>query len=383
MADEPSGSWRLRDDTIYLNHGSFGPPPEAVRAERLAWLGRLDRQPMDFFVRQLAPAWDEARRRLAEFVGAAAENLVFVPNATAAMNVVAASFPLSSGDEVLLTDHEYGAVRRIWERACARSKAKIATAALPLPIESVEQVIDALFSAATPRTRLLVVSHITSPTAVILPIEDIRREAERREIAVCVDGPHAVAQIELRLDALDCDYYTASCHKWLSAPFGSGFLYVHPRRQTHVEPPILSWGVPPPRRPAAWWEEFFWCGTGDPTPYLSVPAAIEFLKNVGCEAFRAQTHELARYARRRLSELTGLAPPAPDCRQWCGSMTLAPLPPGGRQSLQTALWEKHGIEVPIIEWSGRRFIRVSCHLYNDTSHIDRLVEALAELLRSE
>jgi isopenicillin-N epimerase len=373
--------WRLRSDTIYLNHGSFGPPPEPVRQARNQWQERLDRQPMDYFVRQLEPAWHECRRGLAEFVGTAAENLAFMVNATAAMNVIAASFPLAAGDEVLLTDHEYGAVRRIWDRACRRSGAGVIIAELPIPLESHEQVVSAIFAAATPRTRVLVFSHITSPTAISLPVKEIAAEARRRGIAVCIDGPHAVAQLDLRLDELDCDYYAASCHKWLSAPFGSGFLYVHPRRQSQVEAVNLSWGVPPPREPAAWWEEFYWSGTADPSAFLAIPAAIDVLAEVGLDSFRATTHDLAAYARGRLVELTGLPPLVPDSQQWYASMAHAPLPPGDRQSLQQRLWEQHGIEVPIISWNGGRYIRVSCHLYNDARQIDRLIDALSRLLR--
>jgi isopenicillin-N epimerase len=386
--------WRLREDTTYFNHGSFGPPPEPVRQARAAWQARLDQQPMDFLVRQLEPAWHDARRRLAVLVGTSPEHLVFATNATAAMNVVAASFSLAPGDEVLLNDHEYGAVRRIWERACRRAGAEGKVISLPQPIEATEQVVEAIFAGASQRTRLVVVSHITSPTAIILPVNAICREARRRGIAVCIDGPHAIAQVDVRLDELDCDYYCASCHKWLSAPFGSGFLYVHPRRQAGLSPPMLSWGVPPPREPSAWWEEFYWSGTSDPSAYLSIPAAIEFLEQVGLEAFRARTHDLAQYARKTLIAMlasigTGDAATraadclVPDRPQWYGSMAHVPLPPGDHQSLQRALWERHGIEVPIISWSGRRFIRVSCHLYNNRRQIDRLVAALAELLRSE
>jgi isopenicillin-N epimerase len=375
-----ANSWRLREDTTYLNHGSFGPPPEPVREARLQWQELLDRQPMDFFVRRLEPAWHESRRRLAEFVGTAAESLIFVPNATAGMNVAAASFPLAVGDEVLLTDHEYGAVRRICDRACRRAGASLVTAKLPKPIQSCDEVVASIFTAATARTRVLVVSHITSPTAITLPVMEIAAEARRRGIAVCIDGPHALAQLDLRLDELDCDYYAASCHKWLSAPFGSGFLYVHPRRQPQVQAVNLSWGLPPPREPSAWWEEFYWSGTFDPSPYLAIPAAIDFLEQVGLESFRSSTHDLARYARERLVELTGLAPLTPDNPRWYGSMAHVPLPAGDHQSLQKALWEQHGIEVPIISWGGARFIRVSCHLYNNTRQIDHLAMALSQLL---
>lgn len=373
--------WRLREDTLYLNHGSFGPPPEPVRQTRAAWQEQLDRQPMDFFVRRLEPAWHEARRRLATFVGAAPDRLIFVPNATAAMNVAAASCALAPGDEVLLTDHEYGAVRRIWERSCRRAGAEIKTAVLPMPVESEEPLVEAIFSAVTAKTRLLVVSHITSPTAITLPVAEICRRARGREIAVCIDGPHALAQLDVRLDELDCDYYTASCHKWLSAPFGSGFLYVHPRRQAQAAPTIVSWGVLPPRQPTAWWEEFYWSGTADPSPYLAIPAAIDFLEEVGQEAFRARTHFLAQTARRRLVALTGAMPLTPDSPQWYGSMAHVPLPPGDHTLLQRTLWERFGIEVPIVTWNDRKFIRVSCHLYNNLADIDRLIDALANLLK--
>jgi isopenicillin-N epimerase len=375
--------WRLREGTVYLNHGSFGPPPEPVRAARHQWQRRLDEQPMDFFVREFEPAWHEARRRLAAFVGTNDDDLIFVENATAGMNIIAESFSrsLHIGDEVLLTDHEYGAVRRIWQRACGEAglgEPKIVK--LPLPIESVEQVVDCLMTAAGVRTRLIVVSHITSPTAVILPVQEICRAARERGIAVCIDGPHAPAQTDVNIDALDCDFYTASCHKWLSAPFGSGFLYVHPRHQSSVRPPLLSWGRLLPNRPQSWSDEFVWSGTRDSSPYFTIPAAIDFLESVGLEAFRARTHFLARYARQQLVELTGREPIVPDSETWYGSMAHVPLPPGDRQSLQDALWQRYGIEVPIVEWNDGRYIRVSCHLYNRRQEIDLLVRALTELL---
>ncbi|HEY3395104.1 MAG TPA: aminotransferase class V-fold PLP-dependent enzyme, partial [Lacipirellulaceae bacterium] len=188
--------WPIRADTTYLNHGSFGPTPRAVRACQLEWQQRMTSQPMDFFVRQFEPAWLESRKRLAAFAGTAADNLVFVENATAGMNVVAATMRLQPGDEVLLTDHEYGAVERIWRRACQTAgAAEPVIAQLPCQLESADQVVDAIFRSATERTRLLVVSHITSPTAIILPVQKICDEARRRGIAVCVDGPHAPAQV--------------------------------------------------------------------------------------------------------------------------------------------------------------------------------------------
>jgi isopenicillin-N epimerase len=286
---------------------------------------------------------------------------------------------------VLLTSHEYGAVQRIWKRACLRAGTPPPVVAeLPQQFESAEQVIEAIFSRVTANTRLLVVSHITSPTAVILPVETICRRARDAGIAVCIDGPHAVAQVPLDIGTLGCDFYAASCHKWLSATFGSGFLYVDEPRREGFEPAMLSWGRLLPARPASWDEEFLWSGTRDPSAYLSIPAAIDFLERVGLAQFRDATHELARYAGGRLCELLGSKPFVPDSRDWYGSMACAPLPAGrDYTTLQAQLWLQYGIEAPVVEFQGRWHIRVSCHLYNDRRQIDRLFEALVELMRAD
>lgn len=375
--------WDLRPGVTYLNHGSFGPPPRPVQAQRRHWQQQLDSQPMDFFVRQYEPALLAARQRLAEFVGADPHDLVFVENATAAMNVVANSLELKPDDQVLLTDHEYGAVRRIWERATLRAGVGSPVIAdLPDRIESADQLIDSLFAACTPRTRLLVVSHITSPTAITMPIRKIVEEARQRGVLVCVDGPHAPAQIPLDLAALGCDFYCASLHKWLSAPFGSGFLYVRREHQERMVPTQISWGRLLPERPESWSDEFMWSGTRDPSAMLAVPAAIDFLQTTGLDAFREHGYLLATQARNRLAAWTGLAPITPDDRCWYTCMGHAPLPPGDASGLQRALWERHAIEVPIVCWKDRYWLRVSCHWYNRAQDIDRLFDALASEIRT-
>jgi isopenicillin-N epimerase len=379
--------WDIQPGTIYLNHGSFGPPPKAVRAARQQWQNAMDDQPMDFFVRRLEPEWRAARDRLAAFVDAPASDLIFVDNATVGMNIVADCFPLVAGDEVLLTDHEYGAVHRIWQRACQGTGAQVRVAQLPLPFGSVDETVEAVFASVTERTRIIVISHITSPTAVILPVAEVCRRARQAGIAIAVDGPHAIAQLPLSIRQLDCDFYTASCHKWLSAPFGSGFLYVSPKYQAHVQPPVLSWGRLPPAAIESWSDEFVWSGTRSATAYLAVPAAIDFLEQVGLKAFRERTHWLAQYAHQRICELTQLEPIVPDDAAWYGSMAHVPLSATTTNEtcavanpLQHAIWQKFGIEVPVVDFRGRRYVRVSCHLYNDTSHIDRLVAALKQVL---
>lgn len=381
-------AWTLPDDVTYLNHGSFGPSPRVVQQERQAWSEQLERQPMDFFVRRMEVHLDAATEQLAKFVDADPANLAFMDNATAAMNVVAATVKLESGDEVLCTDHEYGAVMRIWRMACAKAGANLIVQRLPFPLADANEAVDTLLQGVTPRTKLIVVSHVTSPTAVILPVAAICRAAKSRGIPVCIDGPHAIAMVPLSLRTLGCDFYCASGHKWLCGPFGSGFLYVAPKWHSKIEPAVVSWGGSIAGRPTNWKDEFTWIGTRDPAPFLAIPAAIDFLQSYGVDRFRQETHELARYARENVANLTGIEPFIPDTNDWYGSMAAMPLTekhcealaPGQRDPLQDALWNRHKIEVPLPRWHGRRLIRVSCHLYNSRDDVDRLVDALRELL---
>jgi len=394
--------WALRHGVTYLNHGSFGPAPRVVIAAREKWSAALQSEPMDFLVRQLEGVLDASRERLARFLNTRSEHLAFVDNATVGMNVVARSLPLGPGDEVLANDHEYGAVQRIWRRRCQEVGAAFVVCKLPQPIESAEQIVAAIESSITPRTRLIVVSHVTSPTAVILPVRVLCARAKELGIPVCIDGPHAPAAVLIDLNGLGCDFYTASCHKWLSAPFGSGFLYVDPRWQAKLAPSIVSWGRSLSGRPGNWKDEFNWTGTRDPAPWLAIADAIEFFDRLespdieresdpcpprGLKLFREYSHSLAKYARDEIVTLTGKEPLIPDDREWYGSMIALPLPEsvtpvsdGQMNPLQQALWEKHQIEVPIVTWRGTCQIRVSCHLYNDRSDIDRLTAALRELL---
>lgn len=383
-----SDDWSLDETVTYLNHGSFGPSPRFVEQARQQWSRRLEAQPMNFYLRQLEPALDRAYEHLGEFIGAAPDRLLFVDNATFAMNIVARSFPLSAGDEVLLTDHEYGAVQRIWRAQCAEAGAAVVTQPLPWPLEDPQAVVDKFFEGANERTRLIVISHVTSPTAVILPVAAICREARRRGIATCIDGPHAIAMVPLEMDELDCDFYCASCHKWLSASFGSGFLYVAPRQQSQLKPPMISWGRSLGGRPAHWRDEFSWTGTRDPAPWLSVSSAIDFLDGVGLGTFRDYGRQLTDYAAGCLSRNGRLKPIVAPGSNWYASMLAFevdapewPLPQKNQTDLiQTSLWGDYRIEVPLTRHAGRRLLRVSCHLYNTLEQIDYLSDALNLIL---
>ncbi|MFO1004840.1 MAG: aminotransferase class V-fold PLP-dependent enzyme [Planctomycetaceae bacterium] len=384
---EFTSAWDLAPGLVYLNHGSFGPSPLPVRQARQHWSDVLERNPVEFFFRRQDALLEEAAIALGRFVGSRPDNLVFVPNATMAMNIVAQNTSLAAGDEVLLNGHEYGAVIRIWGSYCRRVGAKTVLARLPDAADATSSdYVDAIFSRVTPRTRLIVVSHVTSPTALILPVAEICQRARKLGIPVCVDGPHAVAMLPLELDKLGCDYYCASLHKWLSAPFGSGFLYVAPRRKSGLQPSIVSWGRSLSGRDFRWVDEFHWSGTLDPAANLAVPEAIRFLEQVGVERFRSQCHTLAQYAGWQLQQRFGAIPLA--SKENFGTMLTLALPqvariegrPGVPHPLQMRLAKEFQIEVPFVEWQDRMHIRVSCHLYNTPEHIDHLAESLAKLI---
>ena len=368
-----------------------------VQDVREGWSRRLNANPMDFFLRTFDGALNEAAGRLGEWIGADDRDLVFVDNATVAMNIVAESLPLGPDDEVLLNDHEYGAVFRIWRAACDRVGAKVVSPTLgrgeddeqPRRFEERGDIIGPILAAITPQTKLIVISHITSPTAITFPVEEVCRAARERGIPVCIDGPHAIAMLKLNLRKVDCDFYCASLHKWLSAPFGSGFLCVRRKWQAKLKPHLTSWGRSLGGCGPRWQDNLNWLGTRDPAPFLSVPAAIDFLERVGLEAFRQQSHNLARYARQRLEPILGQNATIPDSLDWHGSMIAIPLPvdsskktkPNAIHPLQQALWDRHRIEVLITECHGHRYLRVSCHLYNTAAEIDTLCMAVkSELL---
>jgi isopenicillin-N epimerase len=363
--------------TIYLNHGSFGIPACKTRYAQRAWSYQHHENPMDFFLYQAEPLFADARAKLAMFLGAAPENLALVDNATYAMSIVAASFPLNADDEVLITDHEYVPVTRMWQARCDQVGAKLVVARLPDRIESDEEIVNSLTSHINDHTKLLVISHITSPTALILPLEYICRIFSSAQIPICIDGPHAPAQIELNIEQLRCDFYAASCHKWLSAPLGTGFLYVHPKWQSRMVPLVKGWGRLPPAEVSQWSDQFFWTGTRDISHFLSIPTAIEYLNGVGFAEFRARCRWLAEYIENALCQLFQTEPIGKRSSGFYGSMAHVPLPPGDWSQLQLLLKNDLGIEVVVNQFGGRWFLRVSCHLYNNMRQLDLLVKTLA------
>ncbi len=385
-----ASDWAFQPGVTYLNHGSFGASPLVVQAARTKWIREHEANPMDFFVRRLPGLLEASLLELAKFINAPVENLIFTSNATSGMNIVAENTHLSAGDEVLLTDHEYGAVIRIWGQYCQKVGAKTVMARLPFPLTTADELIEALFASVTPRTKLIVVSHVTSATGLNFPIKEICARAKSIGVPVCVDGPHAPAHVPVDLQQIDCDYYAASCHKWLCAPFGTGFLYVRSRHKQGLRPNVISWGRSLNANAPIWKDEFHWPGTFDPTGCLCLPDAIQFMKQRGIDHFRNHSHTLVRSFRIQLIDRIGATPLSPDDLQWYGSMSSMQLPlpndttpPGAVHSLQRFLWETHQIEIPVSRWHERKLIRASAHLYTQQHQIDHVVDAIEEWLKTQ
>ena len=371
----------LRPDVAFLNHGSFGACPRPVFEAYQAWQLELERQPVEFLGRRFGELLREAREALGAYVGAAADDLVYVPNTTTGVNIVARSLPLEPGDEVLSTDHEYGAMDRTWRFICRKRGARYLRQPVHLPVTSTEQIVEAIWAGVTPRTRVLFVSHITSPTAIIFPVAELVRRAREAGIITVVDGAHAPGQVSLDLSQLEADFYLANCHKWMMAPKGSAFLYARREMQHRLEPLVVSWGWEPEQPgPSRFIDEQEYQGTKDIAAYLAVPAAIRFMQEHNWPQVQQACHELVRYARRVITALTGLEPITPDSPTWFAQMAAFPLPPGDGRTLKQRLYDEFAVEVPITDWNGRQFVRVSVQGYNTPADVTALVDALQTLL---
>lgn len=386
--------WPLDPRVTFLNHGSFGSCPRPVLEYQHALRDRLERQPVQFFVRDLEARLDEARSALAAFVGADARDVVFVPNATAGVNTVLRSLRLRAGDELLVTDHEYNACRNALDFVAASARARVVVARVPFPLRQTDEVIEAVLRRVSVRTRLALLDHVTSQTGLVLPIEPLVRELADRGVDTLVDGAHAPGMVPLNLRRLGATWYTGNCHKWLWASKGAAFLYVRRDRQAEVRPLIISHGANSPRTDRSrFLIEFGWTGTGDPSAFLSVPKAIEVVGALvpgGWPAIRRRNRQLALAARRVLCRSLGVPLPCPD--GMIGALAAVPLPDAVRETpptsplyldpLQDRLLARHGIEVPVIPWPAppKRLLRISAQLYNSLPQYERLAHALKKEL---
>jgi isopenicillin-N epimerase len=376
--------WLINPGITFLNHGSFGACPIAVLEKQQELRHLLESEPLRFMEDQLESLLDAAREALANFVGAFPSELVFVPNATTGINTVLRSLSFQPGDELLTTNQEYNASRNALNFVAAQSGATVIVAEIPFPIASPNQVIDAVMAKISARTRLVLIDQVTSQTALILPIEALVQRLKPFGIEVLVDAAHAPGMIPLNLRELGVAYYTGNCHKWMCAPKGAAFLYVRQDQQSRIRPLVISHGANSPRLDRSRFHlEFDWMGTTDPTSYLCVSKAIDWMAALlpgGWAELMTRNQEMALAARAMLCDALNVAPPSPDCM--IGSMAGVPLPPGSAKGLQMQLFDRFQIEVPIIPWQGvtDRLLRVSAQLYNSLPDYDYLSKALLVLL---
>jgi isopenicillin-N epimerase len=392
---ELAALWPLDRGVAFLNHGSYGACPTEVLRHQAALRAEMEAEPVRFLGRELDGRLDVAREALAAFVGADPDDLAFISNATSGVNAVLRSLTLSAGDELLTTDHAYAACRNTLDYVAGRCGARVNVAVVPFPVASPDAVVDAVLAKVTPRTRLALLDHITSPTGLILPIDRLVAELARRGVETLVDGAHAPGMIPLDLRALGAAYYSANCHKWLCAPKGSAFLWVRRDCQADIHPLTISHGATAVRPGRSRFRlEFDWTGTQDPTAWLTVPKAIDYMGGLvsgGWPALMARNRALALAARELLCVAAGTPPPCPD--PMIGSLASVILPDSPtmetgwrvRDPLQGRLFDGWAIEVPIVRWPGapKRLLRVSAQLYNSPEQYSRLAHALRDELATE
>jgi isopenicillin-N epimerase len=366
----------LDPEVAFLNHGSFGSCPRPVFERYQAWQRELESEPIDFLDRRLPGLLDAARTALGDYIGCSAQDLAFVQNATTGINLAARSLCLGPADEVLATDLEYGACDLAWEWVCRRAGARYVRAAIPLPLGDPGDVVDALFARASKRTRAVYVSHVTSLTGLVLPVEAIIAHARELGLVTIVDGAHAPAQVSVNLAELGADHYSGNAHKWLCAPKGAGFLHVRPEHQNRVDAAIVSWGY---TEGSTFSERIEKQGTRDPAAWLTVPDAIRFQAERDWDDARGRSRRLAREARLALCDLVGTEPLAPDpmIAQMAGVRLPHPAP-----DLSERLFTRDRIEIPV-GGPQKDLLRLSVAAYTSRDEVDRLLAALARELDAE
>jgi isopenicillin-N epimerase len=379
--------WSLDPEVKFLNHGSFGACPNRVLEAQQRLRSQLESEPLRFFMREWEILLDNARSQLGEFIGASIQDLVFVPNATTGVNSVLRSLEFSPHDELLTTDHEYNACRNVLNFVANRTGATVVVAKVPFPIESAEQLIEAVIKRVTPKTRLALLDHITSQTGLILPIQQLVKELEMRGVDTLIDGAHAPGMVRLNLQEIGATYYTGNCHKWLCAPKGAAFLYVRRDKQVSIRPVTISHGANSPRTDKSRFQlEFDWMGTSDPTAYMCVPEAIKYMGSLlvgGWDGLMQQNHQLALQGRNIICEALGILPACPD--EMIGSMAVVPMPESLEKyaylDLHDKLLDKFNIEVQVIPWQEKfkLLVRISSQIYNQLEEYEYLAEALLKL----
>jgi isopenicillin-N epimerase len=379
--------WALDPSVTYLNHGTVGAPPKRVLDAQQKLRDEIERQPSRFLLRDLVaigvartpperPLLRIAADKVAEFLGVSGKDLVFVDNATTGVNAVLRSFDFREGDELLIPNHAYGAVKNAAEYAVRVLGARVQTVEFPEPVRSPKNIVEAIDAAITPKTRVVVVDHITADSALVLPVVEIASRCRKRGVAVLVDGAHAPGAIPLNISELGVDWYAGNLHKWAWSPRSSGILWSNPSRQSSLHHNVISWGLD-----QGITAEFDWPGTRDPTPHLCAPAAIAYMRELGLEKVQRYNHELAWNGGHEMARAWNAKIDAPE--EMIGTMISVALPEklGSTQEDALAFREMllfdHNIEVHMYSWKGRIYVRISAQIYNDINDVEKLIRAVA------
>jgi len=375
----------LDDEVIFLNHGSFGACPKPVFEVYQAWQRELERQPVKFLGRQALDLLAHARAELAKYINCQPDDLVYTPNPTTAINMVVRNLDLEPGDEILTSNHEYGAMDRTWRYISSTTGAKYVQQSMPLPVSTHSEFAVNFMAGVTPRTKIIFLSQITSQTALTFPVQEICENARQLGILSIIDGAHVPGHIPLDLQAINADIYTGACHKWLCAPKGSAFLYAHPDIQNRLDPLVVSWGyeseLPGPSQFIDYHE---WQGTRDLAAFLAVPSAIQYQIDNDWSEVSQRCHELALAARSEINSLTGLEALSPPSSEWFQQMVAVRLPAQiDHEDLKTFLYDQHHVEVLTHTWQDQPYLRVSFQAYNHDSDLEVILAGVESYLSKE
>ena len=371
--------YHLDPSITFLNHGSFGACPKPVFEVYQNWQRKLEQQPVEFMAIKVYDFLEEARHALGDYVGCHGDDLIFVTNPTTAVNTVIRSLDLGLDDEVLMTDMEYGSLVRTWEHYAQDKGFSIVQQFTPVPLTTHEDYIEHFWKAVTERTKIIYLSEITSSTGLILPVVAICKKAKEAGIMTIVDGAHVPAHIPLNIAEMDPDVYVGACHKWLSAPKGSSFLYVKKSLQETIEPLIISWGSEVDRSPSPFIYESQYQGTWDPSAFLTVPAAIQFQQEHDWNSVREKSRILNRETRDRIYEIIDTVPICPNTEEWLGQMASIITNIENGLDFKRRLMDEYKIEIPVFPWGDKILFRTSFNAYNDENDADRLIEVLGKL----
>ena len=368
----------LEESIAHLNHGSYGATPREILAAQRAYQDEMELEPSGFMQTRFPALLRRSAGALAGYINADADQIALVENATIGVNAVLGSVALTTGDEILITDQTYGAVRNTVNQACTRSGAKVVTVDLPFPDPTDASIIAAFTNGLSERTKLVIIDHVTSPTALILPVAEMAMAARKTEALILIDGAHAPGMAPLDLRAIDCDFYVGNCHKWLCAPKGAAFLWTTRAYLDEMHPTAISHG-----HRQGYLAEFDWTGTRDASAPFVIPDALAFLDRLGAADIMAHNHELVSYASKMLAETWGTRVGASE-RQ-TGSMAMIELPINGTATtkggleIRAALLERNKVQVPINALGGRYWARISAHIYNEIGDYERLARAVSTM----